>query len=113
MDGKNKKTGKPNGFKAMNGGEIDLLFQRVNATNLQSRRASAKGARAMGDAADAADGAAESLAREAGASEDADLDKDKDANTPAGEGGMAMKEFVCALAWRGWGSASTVASASG
>lgn len=107
MDGKNKKTGKPNGFKAMNGGEIDLLFQRVNATNLQSRRASWQKAQdMMGDAADAADGAAESLAREAGASEDADLDKDKDANTPAGEGGMAMKEFVCALvrlAWTGLG----------
>ena len=49
----------------------------------------------MGEAADAADGAAEVLAQEAGASQD--LDKDKDADTPVGEGGMAMKEFVCAL----------------
>ena len=90
LDGK-RRDGTPNGCKTMHMGEVDLLFQRVNAKNLQSRSKAWVAAQGLAhEAASHADEVAAQIAEESGGGRDRDKDEDDDGDTE----NMDQREFV-------------------
>lgn len=99
LDGK-RRDGTPNGCKTLHMGEVDLLFQRVNAKNLQSRSKAWAAAQGLAhEAASHADEVAAHIAEESGGGRDRrDTGEDDDGDTE----NMDQREFVTALVRLAW-----------
>jgi len=98
LDGK-RRDGTSNGCKTMHMGEVDLLFQRVNAKNLQSRSKAWAAAQGLAEAAAAdAEEIAAKIAEESGG-----LSRGKEEEDDGGSiDCMGQREFVTAIVRLAW-----------